>query len=791
MADTVKRMNYYDHQFLRQADFQAEQNYHMNMRRLHNSTLHTPGILNGLDVTPLAGGSATAVTVKSGAAMDSAGREIVLPADTNLELGGEAVGVTVYITIAYKEYPSDSTTEAGGPGYTRITELPTPAFSHTAPADPNTLILAKVSRTGSGLGTIDLSDRKQAGVDLGLVNSLTVNSLILSNGSVPHANWPTLSCSAANQATFANSGLLVNGNVGIGTTSPTLGKLQTAGVVGSTAAVFASDGQGIALVASWPNIGFNSYFNAGWKAINTGYGGAIGIDEGVGGLHFRTADMVTGQGTPQVHLERMRITNTGNVGIGTTGLPGSRLDVVGGAARTGSHPAGLGLYATADSASNSSGIEFRHTNGTQGIGFGYSTIYATGSNADQPLTIQSRGASAVTLTGNAATITVGGTSGNVGIGTTSPGQKLEVSGGSVGATGSGDWANGFYARSAGGGIATLRVGPKATYPGIPTEFGFTGTDTDLPFVIRANAQPVTTFLTNGSVGIGTTAPGAKLDVRGNVQTQSLSFQDAAGVYFKDNWLGMADNVDGVKNKWLHIGGITDNTDGKGAKRRIGLFADPIFMAGKVGIGTVDPAALLDVGGNSVNNVQAIFTRGADANFQLCAGNGSGNASGSVQATFGLRYAGQGDAATLSFIRGGGARDASLAFNTNGAERLRITSAGALVSPMWRVTQVMSQVQGALPKSATFTSGGGVLMIVFSGSGFGSGNIGMTLQIDGNSVSNTRCYTNEASSHKSFTTNICVQPNISAGNHTVNLVALAGTNTDSNDWFNVTILELPF
>jgi hypothetical protein len=118
---------------------------------------------------------------------------------------------------------------------------------------------------------------------------------------------------AWNKFIYANSA----GNVGIGTASPTLGKLQTAGVVGSTAAVFASDSQGIALVASWPNIGFNSYFNGGWKAINTGYGGAVGVDEGVGGLHFHTADTVTGQGTPHVHLERMRITNTGNVGIGT------------------------------------------------------------------------------------------------------------------------------------------------------------------------------------------------------------------------------------------------------------------------------------------------------------------------------------------------------------------------------------------------------------------------------------------------------------------------------------------
>jgi hypothetical protein len=586
MPDTVKRLNYYDHQFLRVPDFTDEQNYYLSMRRLHNSALHTWGIVQGLGVVALSGGTGTAVNVSAGFALDSAGREMVLAADTKLELGGVTAGTTLYITIAYDEQPSDPPTEGGGSERTRITEAPKLSFSGTAPADASvTLILARVPRVGNGLGTVDGTDRKQAGVALG--NDITVATLTLKNNTVPQANWPVLSCSAANQASFANSGLLVNGNVGIGTTtpavklevsgalkftnsgfngddgkigsgmfaaglnfvgiktdqtyrklsiwgeitqqqndgtntwvgtnvfkdnvgigtatpavklevngalkftnsgsdgndgkigsgmfgvglnivgiktdqtyrklsiwgeitqqqnggantwvgtnffkdnvgigtaSPTLGKLQTVGIVGNTAAVFASDGQGIALVASWPNIGFNSYFNAGWKAINTGYGGIIGVDEGAGGLHFRTADTVTGQGTPHVQQERMRIANNGNVGIGTPG-PDSRLDIVGGAARTATHPAGLGLYVTADSQADSLGIEFRHTNGSQGIGFGFNTIYATGSNADQALTIQSRGASALTLTANAATITVGGTTGNVGIGTATPVSDLHI-----------------------------------------------------------------------------------------------------------------------------------------------------------------------------------------------------------------------------------------------------------------------------------------------------------------------------------------------------------------------------
>lgn len=84
-------------------------------------------------------------------------------------------------------------------------------------------------------------------------------------------------------------------------------------------------------------------------------------------------------------------------------------------------------------------------------------------------------------------------------------------------------------------------------------------------------------------------------------------------------------------------------------------------------------------------------------------------------------------------------------------------------------------------------------ILYSGSGWGQsvGNIGMGVQIDGGTVGTTRSYTNELSSHKAFTTNFLVQGNVAAGDHTLSLFALMNTNSDSNDWFNVTILELPF
>lgn len=44
-----------------------------------------------------------------------------------------------------------------------------------------------------------------------------------------------------------------------------------------------------------------------------------------------------------------------------------------------------------DGLTNNGGVEFRHDNQSQGIGFGFNTVYATGTNADQDLNLKARG----------------------------------------------------------------------------------------------------------------------------------------------------------------------------------------------------------------------------------------------------------------------------------------------------------------------------------------------------------------------------------------------------------------
>ncbi|HEY7558579.1 MAG TPA: hypothetical protein VIH18_27630 [Candidatus Binatia bacterium] len=93
------------------------------------------------------------------------------------------------------------------------------------------------------------------------------------------------------------------------------------------------------------------------------------------------------------------IDQNGRVGIGTN-APKAQLDIQQGA-RTSptNHPDSLnGLYITGDLGADT-GIEFRHNNGSQGIGFGYNTIYATGNNSNQDLNLKPRGTGKVTVQG--------------------------------------------------------------------------------------------------------------------------------------------------------------------------------------------------------------------------------------------------------------------------------------------------------------------------------------------------------------------------------------------------------
>jgi hypothetical protein len=61
----MERVRFFDGQLLTAADFEAEQKYHLEKRRLHNRMLHGFGVVDGLRVS-VAGGTDATVVVSPG-----------------------------------------------------------------------------------------------------------------------------------------------------------------------------------------------------------------------------------------------------------------------------------------------------------------------------------------------------------------------------------------------------------------------------------------------------------------------------------------------------------------------------------------------------------------------------------------------------------------------------------------------------------------------------------------------------------------------------------------------------
>ncbi|TXT28099.1 MAG: hypothetical protein FD136_2033 [Chitinophagaceae bacterium] len=98
-------------------------------------------------------------------------------------------------------------------------------------------------------------------------------------------------------------------------------------------------------------------------------------------------------------------------------------------------------------------------------------------------------------------------------------------------------------------------------------------------------------------------------------------------------------------------------------------------------------------------------------------------------------------------------------------------------------------------TSTFTSNGGKILILASGSGFktGTGMTQMRLQVDGVTVAPINKFFNIANQHQAFPTCFAITTVI-AGMHTIRIIngAVDGSgvmNTDANDRFYITIIKM--
>ena len=210
-----------------------------------------------------------------------------------------------------------------------------------------------------------------------------------------------------------------------------------------------------------------------------------------------------------------------------------------------------------------------------------------------------------------------------------------------------------------------------------------------------------------------------------------------------------------------------------------IFVD---QAGNVGIGTDTPTAPLTI--KTISGADIFFTGGgegfnADIHSEREFRVGTINSSPLRLLTdnkFRLTIAGNGNVGIGT---------------TSPAAKLDV--AGSIKSPMWNIFKVFDSNAGALPLTGSFKTGGGTLLVLVSGSGWADSTkqIGMQILVDGIRKGYAKSFTNEARSHKTFTTNELLVTGLNVGTHSITLESWNNTNTDHNDFFNVTILELPF
>ena len=267
----------------------------------------------------------------------------------------------------------------------------------------------------------------------------------------------------------SNGGVIMNGSVGIGTTSPS-GKLAVEGSGGGGVDVLFKNSGGnlrLNLIAEASSADINFGDNASYVG-----NGRIRYDNSTNDLSFMTNGG-----------ERLRITAAGNVGIGTT-TPGAKLHVLESSGE--GNPAispGEILRLQRNSASNSTAGIFiiGGTQATNYIFLGSANGYSAGgtltyNNASDFLTLGTAGAEKLRIT----------STGNVGIGTTTPWGKLSITG--------------------------------------------SGTGTGLAFAVADSANtPRFVIQDNGNVGIGTTSPTAQLHTTGTVRFSNFG----AGTFTTD------------------------------------------------------------------------------------------------------------------------------------------------------------------------------------------------------------------------------------------------------------------
>ena len=160
MTDPVRRVHYFFGQLLTVEDLLAEQDYHREMRYLHNRLLGQ-GVAQGLEVSVRDG---LTVVVGAGLAIDACGREIVLTEDLPLDASDPAEPDGARdLTATWAQEPDSFVVpvEEGSDEapFTRWLERPSLALVPPGQAPIESVVLGRVLLTAGEVSAIDLCSR--------------------------------------------------------------------------------------------------------------------------------------------------------------------------------------------------------------------------------------------------------------------------------------------------------------------------------------------------------------------------------------------------------------------------------------------------------------------------------------------------------------------------------------------------------------------------------------------------------------------------------------------------------
>jgi len=430
------------------------------------------------------------------------------------------------------------------------------------------------------------------------------------------------------------------GNVGINTTSPTA-KLHVEGTfinngttgdvayISSTFATAATNGRVLHIRDNKAAVGVDSFISVGWTSSpgqdvyigkrTTSSAGFLAIQNSSATelftINLSSGNVGVGTTTPYALLTVGGITNSGLYSTDAVVVSGSRAITIGNDVR-----AGWGLDATTPTSTTFQSKLNIWTSNSDHITFGGSTTFIRTAWEDFKLWINNDSAAEGILhlyhtNSQTEFARFAGSSnnwingGNLGIGTTSPSYKLDVTG-----------DINFSSTVKFGGVNVIHNTSTDVYlngrviysnsnlnDGMYVGYNSTGgTSAHIRFFANGTNERMRIDAANGSVGIGTTSPGYKLHVNGNLYTNN-GLANGSGVSLFVQGSGDVQLTDGGSIFWgaysyangTYIRGYDDGdimyfySNGT----NMGYFrSDRAIFSVNVGIGTTSPAYKLDTRG---------------------------------------------------------------------------------------------------------------------------------------------------------------------------------------------------